>query len=71
MQRATQTLQILPRENPEYEYITTTLYELIEAINEELQPGEEELVGRIVLDLAEGQKIRFMGNSLVQRADLL
>jgi hypothetical protein len=55
MQHVTQSLQVLPRENPEYEYITTTLYELIEAINEELQPGEEELLGRIVLDLAEEQ----------------
>jgi hypothetical protein len=56
MQQVTQRLQVIPRENPEYEYITTTLYELIEAINEELQPGEEGLLGRIVLDLAEDKK---------------
>jgi hypothetical protein len=58
MRQTTQSIQALPRENPEYEYITTTLYELIEAVNEELQPGEEELLGRIVLDLVEDQKIR-------------
>jgi uncharacterized protein YbcI len=58
MQQATQSLQVLAQENLEYEYITTTLYELIEAVNEELQPGEEELLGRIVLDLVEDQKIR-------------
>jgi len=40
-----------------YKYITTTLYELIEAISEELKPGQEELAGRIVYDLAEAQKI--------------
>jgi len=57
MQRATQSIQALPQENPEHEYITTTLYELIEAISEELKPGQEELVGRIVYDLAEAQKI--------------
>ncbi len=62
MQQATQGLEVLPRENPEYWYITTTLYELIEAINEELQPGEEELVGKVVLDLAERGKITFAGN---------
>jgi len=56
MQQATQSIQALPQENPEYEYITTTLYELIEAINEELQPGEEALLGRIVADLAEAQR---------------
>jgi hypothetical protein len=56
MRQVTQRLHVIPRENPEYEYITTTLYELIEAINEELQPGEEGLLGRIVLDLAEDKK---------------
>lgn len=66
MQHVTQSLQVIPRENPEYEYITTTLYDLIEAINEELKPGEEELIGRIVLDLAKDQKIRFGRNSAQQ-----
>ncbi len=55
MQQTAQSIQALPTENPEHEYITTTLYELIEAINEELNPGEEKLLGRIVLDLAENQ----------------
>ncbi len=69
MRQATQMLQVVPREGPEYEYITTTLYDLIEAIDEELQPGEEELLGRIVLDLAEDRKIRFGGNSPEQRME--
>jgi hypothetical protein len=59
MQRTAQSIQALPPENPEHEYITTTLYELIEAINEELKPGEEELLGMIVSDLSEDQRIRF------------
>jgi hypothetical protein len=59
MQRTAQSIQALPPENPEREYITTTLYELIEAINEELKPGEEELLGMIVSDLSEDQRIRF------------
>jgi hypothetical protein len=67
MQQTAQSIQALPRENPEYEYITTTLYELIEAINEELQPGEEDLLSKIVSDLAEDQRIRFVGNSPEQR----
>lgn len=67
MQQATQSIQALPQENPEYEHITTTLYELIEAINEELQPGEEALLGRIVADLTEAQKIQFVGNSPQQQ----
>jgi hypothetical protein len=69
MRQATQMLQVIPREGPEYEYITATLYELIEAINEELRPGEEEVLGRIVLDLAEDRRIRFAGNSPEQRME--
>lgn len=59
MQHVTQSLKALPRENPEYEYITTTLYELIEAINE-VQPVEEAMIENIVLDLAERGKITFI-----------
>lgn len=63
MQQAMQTIQGLEQESG-YEYITTTLYDLIEAINEELQPGEEELLGRIVYDLAEDQRILPLRESL-------
>ncbi len=40
----------------------TTLYELIEAISEELQPGEEHLVSTIVLHLFDTRRIKFLGN---------
>jgi len=71
MQQPTQSVQVLPRQNPEYEYITTTLYDLIETINEELKPGEEALLGRVVSDLAEAQRMQFVGNSPEQRADVV
>jgi len=69
MRHVTLNLQTLPREDPEYQHITTTLYELIEAINEELQPGEKGLLERIVSDLAEGQRIQFLVKSPEQRID--
>jgi len=43
------------------------LYELIEAINEQVQPGEDRLVVETVLDLIETGQITFprsMGNSV-------
>jgi len=54
--------QILPR--PERTLarsttITTTLYELIEAITEEVQLGEDWLVSEVVLDLFDTSHIRF------------
>ncbi|MFP3869592.1 MAG: response regulator [Syntrophobacteria bacterium] len=73
MEQVTQVLQMIPQENPEYKCMTTTLYELIEVINEELQPGEERLLERVMLDLAERQKIRFLENSpsLIREADTM
>ena len=47
--------------------IETTLYELIEAINEQVQPGEDRLVIEAVLDLIETGQITFpasMGESV-------
>jgi hypothetical protein len=54
--------QILPR--PERTLarsttITTTLYELIEAISEEVQLGKDWLVSKVVLDLLDTSHIRF------------
>lgn len=56
MGQAIQKIQKTP-EDYGYESITTTLYDLIEAINEELRPGEEELLGKVYYDLVESQKI--------------
>jgi len=54
--------QVLPR--PERTLarsttITTTLYELIEAISEEVQSGEDWMVSDVVLDLLDTSHIRF------------
>jgi len=43
---------------PRKRTIRTTLYELIEAIEDEVKPGEEELVTATVLDLMESGKIK-------------
>jgi hypothetical protein len=40
----------------------TTLYDLIEAISEELYPGEDKLVAEIVVHLFESGQVRFMHN---------
>jgi hypothetical protein len=39
-----------------------TLYDLIEAISEELYPGEDKLVAEIVVHLFESGQVRFMHN---------
>ena len=41
--------------------IHLTLYELIEAINEEVDQGEDWLVTEVILDMFNNKQIRFMG----------
>jgi len=64
MRRAVQGTRSMPNKNKEYEYIKTTLYRLIEASNEELQPGEEGLIGKIVLDLVKKERALTRGGQL-------
>jgi hypothetical protein len=45
-----------------YSRIETTLYELIDVINEEILPGEEELVPEVVQHMVVSGKINFIGN---------
>jgi hypothetical protein len=45
---------------PELATITTTLGELIEAINEEVEPEEDHLLDEVVLHLLESGRIRFL-----------
>lgn len=40
--------------------VRTTLYDLIEAIGEEVPPGEERLVAEIVMHLFESGQIKFL-----------
>ena len=47
--------------HPELSIIQTTFYELIAAINNEVEPEENWLVTEIVLDLIDTGKIKFPG----------
>jgi hypothetical protein len=38
----------------------STLYDLIEAIEEEIEQGEEELIAPVVLDLIESHKVKWI-----------
>jgi hypothetical protein len=48
--------------NRDYSRIETTLYELIDSINEEILPGEENLVVEVVQHMFDTGKITFIGN---------
>ena len=51
MQRVLKDLTKVSLPHLQKNVVTTTLYELIEAINEEVQPEEKRLVPEIVLNL--------------------
>jgi len=55
MLQVMQSFEEVKPESREDDTITTTLYDLIEAINEELQPGEEDLLVSVALGLAGDQ----------------
>jgi hypothetical protein len=44
--------------------IRTTLYKLVEAINEELEPGEDWMISATLVDLASTGRLRYLGESL-------
>ena len=46
--------------HPELSTTNTTLYELIDAISEEVQAGEDGLVAEVVLHLLETGQIKFL-----------
>ncbi len=46
---------------PPFHTITTTLYELVEAISEELEPGEDWMISAALVDLTKTGRIRFLG----------
>lgn len=43
--------------------IRTTLYELVEAISDQLQPGEDWMVTEALVDLTNTGRLRFLGKS--------
>lgn len=62
MQPVTQAFQTVASAHLGLTTVKTTLYELIEAITEEVQPAENHLVPGIVLDLLDTGKIRFLAS---------
>jgi hypothetical protein len=57
-----QVAQVFPAsDNKGSTTIKTTLYELMAAISEEVQPGEERLITEIVLHLQSTGRIKFNG----------
>ena len=51
MQVIAQTLRMEEPAHPQFTAVNTTLYDLIEAISNEVQPSEDRLVTEIVSDL--------------------
>jgi hypothetical protein len=62
MQAMAQTFQIVEQAHPGLTTAKTTLYQLIEAISEEVKPGEDWLVVETVLDLIDTGQIVFLGS---------
>ena len=60
MQQAAQAFPALDPTLPEVTTITTTLRDLIRAIQEGVEPEEDHLVAKVVLDLLETGRIRFL-----------
>jgi hypothetical protein len=60
MQQTARAFQLLDPAHPEATTITTTLRDLIGAIQEEVEPEEDHLVADVVLDLVESGRIRFL-----------
>lgn len=61
MNMSAQSLLEVEQAYPESTIIRTTLYELIEAISEEVEKGEEELIPKIVSHVLDSGKVRFIG----------
>ncbi len=67
MQAMAQTFQTVEPAHSGLTTVKSTLYELIEAISEEVQPGEDRFVAEAVLDLIDTGQITFpdsMGESV-------
>jgi len=59
-------IRSFPKEEPARPKLTntkTTLYELIAAISEEVQPGEDQLVVETVLDLLNTGQVKYLSGS--------
>lgn len=62
MQLATKNFSPFKIEYSQSTVVKTTLYELIDAISDDLLPGEEKLVGEVVVNMFNTGKIKFTNN---------
>ena len=70
MQPMTQTLPAMELAHRALNAIATTLYELIEAIGEEVRPGEDRLVTETVLHLFDTGQVK-LSEKMFNRRDYL
>jgi hypothetical protein len=62
MQLTTKNFSPFKRRYPQSTVVKTTLYELIDAISDEVLPGEEKLVGEVVMNIFNTEKVKFTNN---------
>jgi len=60
MKRKAQTIKLVEKTNPEHTIIKTTLYDLIEAIGEELKADEEDFIIPILSHMFSSAKSNLM-----------
>lgn len=63
MEAAAQNFKTAESGCPRLTAIETTLYELIEAVEEEVQPGEDRLIEEAVLHLLDTGQAKFLGDA--------
>ena len=62
MQLTTKNFSPFKRRHPQSTVVKTTLYELIDAISDEVLPGEEKLVVEVVVNIFNTEKVKFTNN---------
>ena len=62
MQLTTKNFSPFKIRDPQSTVVKTTLYELIDAISDEVLPGEEKLVGEVVVNMFNTEKVKFTNN---------
>ena len=60
MEAIAETLHTAELEYPGFTTIKSNLYELIEAVGEEVEPGEDQLVAEVVLHLLDTGQVSFL-----------
>ena len=63
MQLTTKNFSPFKRRYPQSTVVKTTLYKLIDAISDEVLPGEEKLVVEVVLNMFNTEKVKFTHNA--------